>query len=58
MYECIIVYRDDDGHVKIVLNADSSIAVFLNLDEAIAYGDGNTEFKRGTDFQIVELDEL
>ena len=62
MTECVVLYRGDgDGRIEIVrdhVNPDE-IAVFADLDAAIAYCDTSQLFKSGqVDHQIVELDEL
>ena len=52
---CVILYRAKSGHVLVVHDVDENIRIFPDRDAAILYCDG---FKGGTDYQIVELDEL
>lgn len=55
----VILFRNHSGKVDFIADNDGDIAVFADLDAAVAFTSEHHIFMPGgVDYQIVELDEL
>lgn len=59
MSDVVILYRTNDGPVRIVIDEDGEVSMFTDARHAQRYADDNELFQSGQAlYQIVELDDL